>query len=255
MLNSARSLSIRFPFDRMPERLRPFWTIILPIAAFMLSAGCASKTIDPGLSGPFHKVGNFYLSGQKLPDDIRRVAMLPLVSAEENRVGAAGQRDLEPILYGEMTKGQLFEVILVRPSQLEQWTGRPRWLQSDELPADFLVRIKEETSCDAILFCQLSHFRSYPPLAIGWRLLLVKTDGQLLWSLDELFDAGEPAVVNSMRRYIVDNERSNAEFSREIRTRPGALWSQRVVGLEWLNSPRQFGRYTAHAVVQTLAQH
>lgn len=179
--------------------------------------------------------------------------MLPLTTAENDHAARNGQLTLQPILYSEVAKARLFEITLVSPVQLERWTGRERWKQDDELPADFLVRLKEATTCDAVLFSQLTYFRPYPPLAVGWRLLLVRTNGDVVWSVDEVFDAGDPAVVNSVRRYVLEHERTSAEIAKEVRSRPGALWSTKVAGMEWLNSPRQFARYTANATVETLS--
>jgi hypothetical protein len=232
-----------------------FFTLSLSLCAglLLLQAGCATRPMPATVSGPFHKVGNFYLENQRLPPDIRRVALLPLTSAVNDRGSQSGADALQSTLYGEISKARLFETILITPEKLQEWTGRRKWQQNDVLPADFLIRLKEETGCDAVLFSQLSYYRAYPPIAIGWRMLLVRPEGALVWSIDETFDAGEPAVVNSVRKYVLENERTNAEFSNEVRTKPGALWSTKVSGLEWLNSPRQFARYAANAAVSTLS--
>lgn len=229
-------------------------TSVFAFAALLILCSCATKPVDPALTGPFHRIGNYFLLGQQLPPDIRRVAMLPLTAQDNDHAARTGRDTLRDILFGEISKARLFEVNIVTPEQMQQWTKQPRWKQDEELPADFLIRIKEATGADAILFSQLSYYRPYPPLAIGWRLLLVRTDGQLIWSIDEVFDAGEPAVINSFRRYVLHNERINAEFNQEIRTRPGTLFSTRVTALDWLNSPRQFARYTADAAIETLSR-
>ena len=179
--------------------------------------------------------------------------MLPLTSSENDQDARAGREAMQTILYGELTKARLFEVALVTPEKLELLTGKPAWNSDDQLPADFLVRIREATACDAILFNQLAYYRPYPPLAVGWRMLLVNAeDGRVIWSLDEMFDAGEPRIWNSARRYAVENERTQAEFTKLAGTKYGGAFTTRVSGLEWLNSPRHFAKYTASAAIETL---
>ncbi len=226
------------------------WLLIPLVSSLLMS--CATPPLDPGLTGPFHKIANYYLVNQKLPDEIRRIAILPLTASQNNQAATAGLEMLQPILYAELSKARLFEVVMVPANRLEQWTGKPSWTQDEQLPADSLIRVKEETGCDAILFNQLTVYRPYPPLAIGWRLLLVKTDGQVIWSLDEVFDAGEPTVANSARRHALGTDRKNAEFTYQTGTGSGALFSSRVPGWEWLNSPRFFAGYTVSAAVKTL---
>jgi hypothetical protein len=227
-------------------------TFLVAVLAGFLS-GCATSPVDPGLTGPFHKIGNYFLINQRLPPEIRRVAMLPLTASQNGQAAGAGREGFEPILYGELTKSRVFEVMRISEDRLEQWTGKPKWSSHDELPADFLAKVREQTACDAILFSELSFYRAYPPVAVGWRLLLVKADdGQVLWSVDEIFDSGEPSVMNSARRYALQNERVSAELSKEASTRHGPLFQTRVPGLDWLSSPSQFAKYAANAAIDTL---
>jgi hypothetical protein len=217
--------------------------------------GCSGvrNPLDPAIAGPFHKPANYFLASPKLPAGVRRVAMLPLTSPQNDVSAKSGIDALQPILYGELTKARLFEVLLISNDKLEEWTGKPAWDRDDVLPADFLVKIKEQTGCDAILFSQLSYYRPYPPLAVGWRLLLVKAEGgEVIWSVDEIFDAGEPRVMNSARRYEMENERVNSEVSKHVTTQYGAAFPSRVPGLEGINSPRHFAKYAASAAIQTL---
>ncbi len=218
-----------------------------------LLTGCATHPFDPGLTGPFHEIGNFFLINHALPPHVRRVAMLPLSSTQTTQTADKGRESLEPILYGELSKKRLFEIVRITPEQLDAWTGKTNWKAEDELPANFLTKIRESSACDAILFSQMTYYQPYPPLAVGWRLLLVDSnDGQTLWSLDEIFDAGEPRVANSVRRFALENERTNAELTKQMGTKYGPAFSGRVFGLEWINSPLHFARYTANAAAETL---
>lgn len=263
MMNTKRTRYFHppAPFRSLEGQPRRISRVILDVSlalaiasALCLISGCSTTTpLDPGVTGPFHRVANYYLTDHKLPDGLKRVAMLPLTSSEDDLAARSGRESLQTIFYGELTKARLFEVALVSPDKLEQLTGKVTWSSDDQLPADFLVRVRETTACDAILFSRLSNYRPYPPLAIGWHLLLVNAeDGRVIWKLDEVFDAGEPRVWNSARRYAVENERTQAEFTKLAGTKYGSAFSSRVTGLEWINSPRHFAKYAANAAIETL---
>lgn len=237
---SASALVVKFAF-------------VSACLAIGLTAGCATSPFDPGLTGPFHEIGNYYLVDDQVPDYVRRIAMLPLTSTYDTHTAKGGRETLQPVLYGELSKSRLFEIVQVTEEQLKDWTGKRQWSAEDELPADFIVKIRTKTACDGILFNKLSYYRPYPPIAVGWRLLLVDSnDGQIIWSLDEIFDAGEPRIANSVRQFALANERTNAELTKQVGTRYGSAFNSRVTGLEWINSPRHFARYTASAAIETL---
>ena len=251
--DQARLMTSRKESRPMDPKSKNHALLSLFIAVLVLSISCATPPLDPGLTGPFHKIGNYYLINKRLPAEIRKVAMLPLTASQQSQSAVSGRESLQPILFGELSKSRLFEVLLIPSERLQEWTGQPTWRQDEELPADFLIKIKEETGCDAILFNQLTYYRPYPPLSIGWRLLLIKTNGEVLWTLDEVFDAGEPHVANSARRHALQTERSNAELAYQAGTRYGAAWNSRIPGWEWVNSPLSFGKYTANAAIETLS--
>ena len=218
-----------------------------------LAAGCGTGSFDRGVTGPFHQPSNFNLTDRALPVDVRRIAVLPLVGSRPDVTLGIGRDSLQPVLYDELIRSRLFEIIAVTEDQMIQWTGKKRWRQDETLPADFIVKIEEQTACDAILFSELTSFNAYPPLAIGWKFLLVRTDNSVIWSFDEIFDAGEPRVANSVRRFEHDTERSRYELVQQSDERAGSLWSTRVAGSDSVNSPRHFGKYTIAAALRTLA--
>jgi hypothetical protein len=164
--------------------------------------------------------------------------MLPLAVSETGGFEVSAVRDsLGPILKAELVRANRFEVVTLAPELLARWTGREQWLAADELPLDFFDRLREETGCDAVLFSELTTYRPYPPLALGWRVQLVSADGpQVWWALDEVFDASEPAVANAARRYHLAHT-----------TQPPALTDAREI----FNSPRRFGAYSASVLVAT----
>jgi hypothetical protein len=169
---------------------------------------------------------------------MRRLAVMPLTAPSQDAQAETGAATLQPVLIAELGKTKAFEIVSVSPEQLQQWTGRASWTAEEKLPPDLLKRLQETLSCDAVLFCRLTQYRPYRPVAIGWRLKLVAAkDADILWSVDEVFDGGEPAVVNAARRY-----------AQEHFQQPPPLADSSSI----LNSPRRFGQYTLSAVLATL---
>ena len=111
----------------------------------------------------------------------------------------------------------------------------------DKLPQDFLQKVRDEFGCDAVMFSVLTQYRPYPPLAVGWKLRLVDAvDGQTWWTSDEVFDATDDKVAVGARKFQEKNMKYNGAIP--------ALQDTHTV----LLVPRQFGMYTARAVVETM---
>jgi hypothetical protein len=217
--------------------------IILALSVLLfLLVGCSSMTIAHGevIKGEDHRVSNVHRLAPKLPDRMRRVAMLP-VSAEQANDMNVGRESLEPILQAEFDRLNVFEVIRITPDQMRHFTGKQDWSSNEKLPADFLTTIKQETGCDAILFSRLTRYHAYPPMAVGWNLKLVDaTDGQVWWAVDEMFDLADPTVVASARRYQLEHE-------KYYEANP-LLADSRTA----LVSPRRFAAYTVAVLFDTL---
>lgn len=207
--------------------------------AWLLTSCSIDRPMDV-VTGAAYTPSNVHRDAPKLPINLRRVAVLPLATSLDSSHETAARECLEPILLEELAKTGRFEIVKVSPEKLQQRTGQPRWLAEAKLPAGFLQSIQDTYACDAVLFSQVTVFRAYPPLAIGWRLKLVGMPGTLThWAVDEVFDAGQPAVVNGARLYQKGQQQPGGPFddSRAI-----------------LQSPRRFGHYTAATLVGTLPQ-
>jgi TolB-like protein len=197
------------------------------LAACFMVAGCASPGGHALLTHDYQPQNIFTYS--HMPANFQRVAVLPLACETRCADLPEGCEALNPVLIAELAKAKQFEVISVNPEMLRSRTGRSSWTGAEVLPADFFDSLHRSYGCDAVLFCQLTVFRAYAPLAVGWRMKMVDTrTRQILWAADELFDAGEPAVLNGARHYQ----------KAELRTSPLEDWSIR-------NSPREFGQYAA----------
>ncbi len=189
--------------------------------------------------GPDYQVGNAYQQDPVLPSDLRRVALLPLIGDENQLDIVAGCQSLEPVLRTELLKTRKFEIVSISPDDLRQWTGRKSWSAEDKLPPNFFNKLHEQTGADGVLFARVTRFHAYPPMVIGWSLKLFRNNqAQSLWAIDEIFDAGDPPVSNSARRYEQQHQKG------------GPVTDSPMI----LASPDRFGHYTAWAALGTLPQ-
>ena len=213
------------------------WGLLIFAALFGLSCKTVQQVKDP-IIGPSYVPTNVYREFDALPANVRKVAVLPLSYNERDEGPRWGYQALEPVLQSELAKANKFELVAISPEQLKQWTGKERWDFQEALPPKILQQIVTATGADGVLFSHLSHYKAYPPLLIGWRLKLVTAPNpEVVWSVDEIFDAGEEPVSNAARRFAREHLRNHPtlEDTRSI-----------------LLSPSRFGRYTASAVMDTL---
>ena len=201
----------------------------------------AALTGSTGLADQTAAIGqpeNVFWGSAVLPGDLRRVLVLPLACDASAADLSEGCTALNPVLLAELGKIEKFEVIPADPETLRRLTGRLTWTGSEILTADFFDSLRRAYGCDAVLFCQLTVYRAYPPLAVGWRLKLVgDRTGQILWAADEVFHAAAPDTPDAA--YDFDFPQLPLFHSASER---------------WLreNSPRQFGQNTLAGLLTTL---
>jgi len=175
-----------------------------------------------------------------LPPNLQRVAVLPLAAESPDADLPEGCEALRPVLLDELVRTKKFEVVSVNPESLRGSSGRAAWTGAEELPAGFFDSLRREYGCDAVLFCQLTVYHAYAPLAVGWRLKLADVHThQILWAADEIFDAGHPSVSRNAWQFLSRRDKST--------TADASRWAA-------ANSPRQFGRYTAAEVLGRLPE-
>jgi hypothetical protein len=230
----AGRLSIRRGDPLGAKGLRAF---LLCVGLVCLSSGCAThKQAKAGQAGQQHP--NVFLLQKQLPQQLRKVAVLPLTTRVTDATTDHGRETLQPIYQTELAKTGRFELMMVEPDNLRQWTGRSLWRADDRLPENFFKTLREFTGCDAVLFAELIQFRPYQPLALGWNMKLIECrEARVWWALDEVFDAGNPDVAQAAESY----------YRQQIR-QASALYEPQSI----LDSPRRFGQYTISSVFSTL---
>lgn len=199
-------------------------------------AGGTARARDLGLFPVEYKPDNIFAVSSFLPLELQRVAVLPLACDESKSDLLQGCEALTPVLLGELNKTKKFEVVPVNAGKLRKSSGKSGWTGTEVLPADFFESLRRTYGCDAVLFSQLTVFRAYAPLAVGWRFKLVDArTKQTLWCADEVFDAGLTSVSRGSSHYHLH-------------------WFADSQPDDWLqkNSPRQFGQYAAAKLFATL---
>jgi hypothetical protein len=221
-------------------QFRPILQMGAWLAACLLLAGCATTKQQASQPEPAGSPENVFVSAPVLPRGLQRVAVLPLASEELGSALSENCGTLQPIFLEELIRTKKFEVVSVSPEILRRHTGRADWTGAEALPEDFLGWLQRQYGCDAVLFCQLTTYRAYAPLTIGWRLKMVDVrTRQIIWAADEVFDAKQPTV--GVGTWLVQQERQLVapEFTDE--------WAV-------LNSPARFGHYSAAKLLATLPE-
>jgi hypothetical protein len=218
-------------FDMLPAKF--FFTLILGSAVISLS-GCATDPLASCVAGADYRPSNVYTDEAPLPARLRRVAVLPLTFAGEHAESEYGRDTLEPVLIEEFRRTRQFEVVPISRDQLLRWTGRTAWTGEERLPQDFFEKLYAATDADGVMFCRLTQYHAYEPLAVGWRLRLINMDDlRTVWAADEVFDARQSDVAKSARRFA--------------HCEPAAADSRGI-----LVSPRHFTQYTLCELFKTL---
>jgi hypothetical protein len=219
-------------------RSEHWFRLLVSLLVLGLLSGCKTASFSDPVVGAGYEPKNVYRWLNQLPVSVRRVAVLPTTCDTTQSDVQSGRDLLDSVIAEEFGKTRKFEIVTVSPEQLRVWTGRSNWRAEETLPPNLLKLLRQELDCDGVLFSRLTQYRAYPPLAVGLSLKLVEIEkAEFVWAVDEIFDASEPSVVNSARRYQLTREQL-----------PAALADSRSI----LNSPSGFGRYAAQSVFQTL---
>ncbi len=171
----------------------------------------------------------------RLPDDVQRVAMLPIHADGTMPVEAAIA--LDAVLLKALQQQTRFEVVVISRTECHRLFGAADFSSVSALPHGFLEMIGSRYAVDAVLFTDITTFQAYRPLTIGFRSKLAGVrDVRLVWAFDEVFSADDPKMRNSVRQFYKAGDRSAP--SNPLPTA--------------LQSPSRFGAVAADLMFRTL---
>ena len=211
--------------------------MLLPL--LLALAGCAGLSavaLDPARNGPLFTPEN-HAGVARLPADVRRVVLLPLAAADG--VEAETADSLDAIFVAALERTNRFEVVALSRAECDRVLGARQFVSTGALPNNFMEQIRDHYAADGVMFVDVTVARTMRPLAVGVRAKLATTakEVQLIWTFDNVFSAGEPAVLNSARRYFIANDDSGLPMDRS-----------EIV----LQSPSRYAAYVAQATFATL---
>lgn len=213
--------------------------LLCPFATALLVGltACAEVPLaaDPVRFGPVYTPRN-HAGDAVLPVTLRRVVVLPLSAGELAPPETVAV--LEETLLAALQKQARFEVVTLPRDESRRLFGRGDFPSVGALPPGYLTRIGERFAADAVLFVDLTAFRAYRPLAIGFRAKLAMVqDVRLAWTFDEVVSAEDPAVANGARRHYLGADRSGQPLDLSPTV---------------LQNPTRFAAYVAETMFQTL---
>lgn len=177
---------------------------------------------------------NVYAAGE-LDPAVRLVAVLPF---SESGAQIEFMPEAEQALVEALRRQGRFEVVQVSVADLDRVIGKTRIALRDEMPSDLRAYLQERLGADAVMQNEITAFRPYKPMVLGLQSRLVALPGgEILWSCDEILDAGNERVALGARK-----------FSESELDQPYPLQSS----YSSLLSPQRFAAYVGHTLYATL---
>lgn len=209
---------------------------LLCAAALLALTGCVDFPLSsmPGNEAPAYVPVN-HRGDVRLPAEIQRVAVLPVHAGAVTEPESAAA--LDPVILAGLQRQQRFEVIAVSREDCRALFGAESFGSTEALPHGMLEKIAAKYAVDAVLFTDLTVFHPYRPLAIGLRSKLATIqDVRLVWAFDEVFSAGDDAMITSVKDYYRKGDRT-----APVDATPAVL-----------QSPARFGTVAADLMFRTL---
>ena len=184
--------------------------------------------------GKKRQITNVYQKAP-LPMSMNRVALLPMYRGRYEHHDFEG---IEENFRLELIKRSLFEVVSLTPEEMSTLFSEPRYSSIEYLPADLLTKLSTKYGIDGLLLLDVNYFKPYEPVGLGIRAKLIHGHtGKIVWAADEVFDASNPAVSNSARKYY--KTESIIQFP---------LHNTQTI----LHSPNRFSKYVAHSLFSAI---
>jgi hypothetical protein len=149
--------------------------------------------------GPYFTPVNFR-GESRLPAEVQRVAVLPVDGGEI--AGEESAAAMDAVLLTALQRQVRFEVVVVSREECHRLFGASAFSSVAALPHGFLEKIASHYAVDAVLFTDLTVYKAYRPLALGFRAKLATVrDVRLIWAFDEVFSADSQPMRNSVRSF------------------------------------------------------
>jgi hypothetical protein len=214
---------------------------VLALLAAVLVAGLLGGCLTMPTLGsahtakPEYKPKNF--TGEPvMPAAIHRVLLLPLAGGTVTDADSTSV--LDPILHTALQRQSRFEVVTLPREECRNLFHASEFSSAGALPNGFMEKLGRLYSVEAVLFVDLTVYRAYRPLELGFRAKLATVkDVRLVWTFDESFSASDPAVANSAQRYSADH----GEVDTPSQLTPKVL-----------QSPSRLAAFAADAMFKTL---
>ncbi len=220
-----------FPWSKSPAMAAVSFA-----AALFLSGGCAAPGAfrHAGHGAPF--VPSNIVGDDRLPDEIRRVVLLPMHGrgvAPSDTV-----RELDAVFATALQREQRFEVVVLSREQCLRRFRAESFASTEYLPRNLMDVLRDEWGADAVMFVDLTAFEPNRPLVLGVRAKLAKVDDmRMVWAFDTIYSAADPAIAAGARRHAADTRRGGGPVNLDA----GVLLS-----------PSRFGGYVAETTFATL---
>lgn len=149
--------------------------------------------------GPYFTPVNFR-GEATLPAEVQRVALLPVDGGTV--VGEESAAAMDAVMRNALLQQTRFEVVVVSREECHRLFGAGSFSSVAALPHGFLDQIASHYAVDAVLFTDLTVYKAYRPLVLGFRAKLASVrDVRLVWAFDEVFSADAQPMRNSVRSF------------------------------------------------------
>lgn len=219
----------------LPSRRR-FLALCLPVCLGVTGCQAGPWNLERLLAAPVPPLSPVNYRGEaRLPADLHRVAVLPVYGG--TLAGPESTGVLDAVLLEALQRRMRFEVVAVSREDCRRLFGAPAYSSVAALPHGFLGKLAEHYGVDAVLFTDLTVYRPYGSVALGFRAKLATVrDVRLVWAFDEVFAAEDPRMRVSLREAAVDQADDR--------------WRDPLPGM--MRSPARFGAVAANLMFGTL---
>ena len=208
------------------------------LLSIIFITGCASvHRVNSEYDMTFGKkrvTSNVYQTAS-IQGDLNRVALLPFYKGNYDHLSFD---QLEENFRLELIDKRLFEVVTIGPETMKEMFPDARYSSVEYLPADLLTKLNARYDIDGLMLVDVSYFNAYQPVGLGVRAKLLNGNtGELIWAADEVFDASDPRVSNSARKFY----KTESIIQYPLHNTQTAL-----------HSPNRFSKYVAHSIFSSI---